>query len=56
MKVSEKIRNNLPEVIERWEQEEHAGSHRWWPLAYVYENEVTPDPIYITQRRRNEEE
>lgn len=56
MKTSEKIRINFPEVLERWEQEEHTGSHRWWPFALLQEQAVAPDPVYVYNRRNNEQQ
>lgn len=54
-KLFDRLRDLYPEVIDRWEQEGHVSSHRWWSLALVSENAAPPVPIYIYSRNENAE-
>lgn len=54
MKVWEKIKTGFPEEIDRWELEDHRGTHVWWPLAYMDEEQEPSSPVYITTRRNSD--
>lgn len=54
-KLSDRLRDSYPDLIDRWAQEDRVSSHRWWPLALLSENAEPPDPVYIYKREGNAE-
>lgn len=40
------IRNLFPEEVEAMNELHHDNTHKWWPLSFIDENTLPPQPIY----------